>query len=113
VSLLDDVSHHCFNRRVARPSKRGRKRDDIITAHDLNPAAIRRAEQQMQRNRDAVLRGDTYRVGGRHDAPTDRSSDVTRVHRGTQTPSARSGLKPRTTPHSGNVEDQTRLTHQL
>ena len=78
VSLLNDVSHHCFNRRVARPSKRGRKRDDIITAHDLDAAAIRRAEQQMQRARDAVLRGDTYRVGGRHDAPTDRSSDVER-----------------------------------
>jgi hypothetical protein len=92
VSLLNDVSRHCFNRRVARikhrrrataQRRRGeqherRKRDDIITAHDLDAAAIRRAEQQMQRARDAVLRGDTYRIGGRRDAPTDRASDVER-----------------------------------
>lgn len=32
----------------------------------------------MQRARDAILRGDTYRNGGRDDAPTDRASDVER-----------------------------------
>lgn len=49
-----------------------------IATHDLDAAAIRRAEQQMARARDAILRGDTYRGGGRDDAPTDRASDAAR-----------------------------------
>jgi len=32
----------------------------------------------MARARDAILRGDTYRGGGRDDAPTDRASDAAR-----------------------------------
>lgn len=47
----------------------------------LDAAAVRRAKQQMQRNRDAVLRGDTYRQGGRPDAPTDHATEDER-HQG-------------------------------
>lgn len=44
----------------------------------IDAAAIRRAQQQMQRSREAILRGDTFRIGGRRDAPTDCRGDAER-----------------------------------
>jgi hypothetical protein len=37
----------------------------------VSAADLRRAEDQMRRTRERVNRGDSYRIGGRADAPTD------------------------------------------
>ena len=57
-----------------RVAARQQRRDAATSAalhHPVSAVDLRRAEDQMRRSRERVNRGDSYRIGGRADAPAD------------------------------------------
>jgi hypothetical protein len=78
-SSLDEVTSH-LNPTETFPSSpvvskaRQQRRDAATSAalhHPVSAVDLRRAEDQMRRSRERVNRGDSYRIGGRADAPAD------------------------------------------
>lgn len=70
----------CVNERRAAARQQS---SDATTSSTVGPRGVstgdlRRAEEQARRNRDRILRGDSFRIGGRDDAPDDRALNAER-----------------------------------